>query len=157
MIRRSNRRIVCCIIFLCLNIAFIWGNSLLPGEISGAFSQWVRDFINRILGLPVTDPEQGHGFLRKIAHFTEFASLGAVISCLTRMLRSKKTEHIVLPLSGGFLTACIDEIIQCFVPDRGPGILDVLIDTAGVLLGITIVYLTILYRDNKKQRKEESL
>lgn len=149
MIQRNHRRIRLCIIILCLNLAFIWGNSLLPGEISGALSKWVRDLINWIFRLPAKDPEQGHGLLRKIAHFTEFACLGAVISCLVRMLRSKRAEHILLPLAGGFLTACIDETIQCFVPDRGPGVLDVFIDTAGVVLGIGIICFLIRYRKRK--------
>ena len=32
-----------------------------------------------------------------------------------------------------------DEIIQCFIPDRGPSIKDVLIDTSGVALGIGVL------------------
>ncbi len=157
MIRKSSRRVTLCVVVLCLNIAFIWGNSLLPGEVSGAFSQWVRDLINWILGLPAKDPEQGHGLLRKIAHFTEFACLGVEISCLVRMLRSKKAEHIALPMVGGFFTACIDETIQRFVPDRGPGILDVLIDTAGVFVGTILVCFVIYHRERKMDKKEKIL
>lgn len=43
------------------------------------------------------------------------------------------------PFFCGSLAACIDETIQCFVPDRGPGILDVLIDTCGVAVGIGLL------------------
>ena len=141
---------------LCLNLAFIWGNSLLPGDISGAISQWVKDFINWIFQLPEKDPEQSHGLLRKIAHFTEFACLGGVLSCLVRMLRQKRIEHISLPVAGGFLAACIDETIQCFVPDRGPGIKDVGIDTAGVILGVGIVCLVIIRREQKNRKRNQT-
>ena len=155
MIERSRKRIVLCTVILCLNLAFIWGNSLLPGEISGAISGWIKNLINCILNLPAADPEQGHGLLRKLAHFTEFACLGAVLSCLIRMLREKSAEQICLPLFGGFLTACIDETIQCFVPDRGPGILDVGIDTAGVALGVGISCLMIVRREGKKRKRNQ--
>jgi VanZ family protein len=40
-----------------------------------------------------------------------------------------------------FLYACTDEIHQIFVPDRGPGVKDVMIDTAGALAGIVIYLL----------------
>ncbi len=156
MIRRSRKRITLCIVILCLNLAFIWGNSLLPGNISGTISHWVRDLINQILNLPATDPEQGHGLLRKIAHFTEFSCLGAVLSCIVRMLRTKTAEHISLPLAGGFVAACVDETIQCFVPDRGPGILDVGIDTAGVLLGVVAVCLVIVCRERKNRKRNQT-
>ena len=35
MIRTSKRMRICTALLLC-NLAFIWGNSLLPGELSGA-------------------------------------------------------------------------------------------------------------------------
>lgn len=122
---------------LIINLVFIWGNSLLPGEISGAISHWVKDVLSLIIpGKPGTD--EGHGLLRKMAHFTEFGCLGLSLSWLIRMVRERKWEFWLLPLFGGFLTACIDETIQAFVPDRGPGIRDVAIDTAGVLVGVAV-------------------
>jgi hypothetical protein len=54
------------------------------------------------------------------------------------MVRERKWEYWVLPLFAGFLVACVDETIQMFVPDRGPGIRDVAIDTAGVFVGIAL-------------------
>ena len=81
----------------------------------------------------------GGGLLRKLAHFTEFTCLGLCLCWLFRMVRSKTSEHWLLPLLCGFLAACIDETIQIFVPLRGPAIKDVGIDTSGVLLGIVII------------------
>ena len=150
MIQRSHKRITVCLVLLCLNLAFIWGNSLLPGEISGTISQWLKDLIN---WLPESDPDQSHGLLRKLAHFTEFTCLGGLLSCLIRMMRTKKAEHIGLPMAGGFLAACIDETIQCFVPDRGPSIVDVGIDTLGVGLGVVILC-GILHQKQKLKEKE---
>ena len=60
-------------------------------------------------------------------------------------------------LAYGFGAACVDETIQCFVPDRGPGIKDVMIDTAGVAVGITLLLLgyTIYKKQKSKQKKND--
>ena len=75
--------------------------------------------------------------LRKIAHFTEFACLGGLFTWLFAMLR----RPAVLALGCGFLAACVDETIQMFIPDRGPSVVDVGIDTAGVAVGILLLLL----------------
>ena len=124
-----------CIILIALLLIFIWGNSCLPGEVSGAFSNWVKELLSRLFGTLPGDPQTGHGLLRKLAHFTEFACLGASLCWLGSMLKKK----FYIPLICGFLVACTDETIQCFIPDRGPAVKDVLIDTAGVAVGLGLL------------------
>ncbi len=143
---RTRNRLGLCIALLVLNLTFIWGNSLLPGEVSGALSKWVKDIIALLIPGQMGEGE-GHGLLRKLAHFTEFCTLGMCLRWLFGMLAHKKWMHFVLPLGAGFLAACIDETIQLFVPGRGPGIKDVGIDTVGVLAGV--VFITIIYQKTK--------
>ena len=146
MIRTDKRMGLCWLLLIC-NLAFIWGNSLLPAELSQAFSDWVKTFL---VGLATGEPSlgDGSGMLRKLAHFAEFTALGMVLSWLFGMLRKKKHW----PLVCGVAAACVDETIQLFVPDRGPGLKDVLLDSCGVLTGMMLLYLghTIL---SKKQHK----
>ena len=141
----NRKRFALCVGLLCFNLAFIWGNSLLPGEISGALSNYVKDLLKGLIELflgPRPDsPSGAGGLLRKFAHFTEFTSLGLCLCWLFGMLRTKPIENILLPLLAGFTVACIDETIQIFVPLRGPAIKDVGIDTAGVVLGIVFITL----------------
>ena len=132
MMRRTEKRMRLCAVLLILLLIFIWGNSLMPGTVSAAFSQWVQ----RLFGLTSTG-QSGHGLLRKLAHFTEFACLGAGFGWLYAMLGRKQW----ISLCNGFLAACVDETIQLFVPDRGPSVKDVLIDTAGVGVGIGLLIL----------------
>ena len=139
--KRTNVRMWLCIALLVLNLAFIWGNSLLPGEISGAFSRWVKE----LLGIAPGDPHTGHGLLRKLAHFTEFTCLGLCLQWLHGMLRKPMWRSLCL----GFGVACLDECIQMFVPDRGPAIKDVLIDTAGVCLGVTLLWICMILKLKK--------
>lgn len=139
--KKTNTRLRLCITLLVLNLLFIWGNSLLPGEVSGAFSRWVKE----LLGIAPGDPDTGHGLLRKLAHFTEFACLGALLQWLHGMLQRKAWRSALW----GFGAACLDETIQIFVPDRGPGIKDVLIDTAGVCLGVALLWICMIQKKSK--------
>ena len=139
MIRTKTRLRLCITLTVC-NLAFIWGNSLLPGEISGAFSDWVKDLLAPLLGW-TGEGSGGGGLLRKVAHFTEFATLGVCLRALLGMLDKKRWKQFLIPLAAAFCAACIDETIQIFVPLRGPGIKDVAIDTAGAIFGIVILSL----------------
>lgn len=136
---RTRKRLILCIGLLFINLAFIWGSSLLPGKISGAISGWLRDWIASLLGSNQEGSDTGHGLLRKLGHFTEFCCLGMLLCWLTGMLQKKRW-----PLWGLFIgvaVAAIDETIQRFVPDRGPSVKDVGIDTLGICLGIVIIYI----------------
>ena len=133
--KRTDKRLRLCVTLLICNLIFIWGNSLLPGEISGAFSDWVKAILARILPMG-PDDGTGGGLLRKAAHFTEFTALGMCLAWLHGMLQKGR----VRPFLWGVLAAAADETIQCFVPDRGPGIKDVCIDSAGVLTGIILLW-----------------
>ena len=136
---RSEKRLRTAKILLVLNLAFIWGNYLLPGELSGAFSDWVKNLILSLLpaqsGVGV-----GGGLFRKLAHFTEFALLGIVLFRLIRNREDKTPVAWLLSLGCGFFVACVDELLQHFSPGRAPRFGDVCIDTAGVLTG-TLLYL----------------
>lgn len=153
---RTNKRLWLCCCLLCVNLAFIWGNSMLPGEISGVISGWLHDLLSGLFPLGPEKPVSGHGLLRKLAHFTEFCTLGMLFSWLYGMLVTKAWQRTALPFLWGTLAACVDETIQCFVPDRGPGIKDVGIDVLGVTLGVVIIYF-ITKRKSLKYLEEQTL
>lgn len=133
---RTEKRMRLCMFLLMGNLIFIWGNSLLPGEVSGAFSDWVKSLLAHIF--PMDGPEASGGFLlRKLAHFSEFAFLGVWLGWLFAMMK----KGVLLPAFWGVAAACVDETIQCFVPGRGPGLRDVAIDSCGVLTGLALLYL----------------
>lgn len=135
-----------CTALLIVNIAFIWGNSLLPGEISGAISDFVKSLLESLFG--AGDGQGGGGLLRKLAHFAEFACLGMLLRWLFGMLQ----KAFWLPVVAGVAVACVDETIQIFVPNRGPHIKDVGIDTLGLALGIVIISL-ITHIKSKKMKE----
>ena len=147
---RTEKRVYLCLTLLILNLLFIWGNSLMPGEVSKAISMWVKDLLFHLTP-GAGNPQMGHGLLRKIAHFTEFGCLGFLFCWLISMLGKRPWHSLIYSV----LAACIDEGIQCFVPDRGPGLRDVLIDTAGAALGILLLLAG--YAIYKKRKEKTSI
>lgn len=150
--RQTKGRMAVCLLLLAVILAFIWGNSLLPGEASGALSAWVKDTLARLFGWQSANEDPaGHGLIRKLAHFTEFLALGMDLCWLMQMLCGKKWQGAFCALGCGFLAACMDETIQCFVPGRGPGWTDVGIDMLGVAPGVGLLLL-ILHIKNKNNK-----
>ena len=122
-------------ILICLNLALIWGNSLMTGVDSEAVSGGVLEFLGRLF--PVLLTETGHTLLRKAAHFSEFALLGLLFCGRYRLARRNTPPHL---MGFGLAVACIDETIQIFTPGRASSLIDVWIDTSGFCLGFVVIY-----------------
>ena len=136
MIRTQKRMRLCVTLTACC-LAFIWGNSLMPGSVSGAISEFFEGLLQCLFEQGESE-SSGLGFLvRKMAHFTEFTMLGLCLCWLFGMLGKGR----LLPFLCGAAAACVDETIQLFVPDRGPSVRDVCIDSSGVLLGVILLTL----------------
>lgn len=149
MIQTPKRMRLCVALTACC-LVFIWGNSLLPGEISGAISDFVKNILAALFEQGEPEPESSGFLLRKMAHFTEFTALGLCLCWLFGMLKKGK----LAPFLCGGLAACVDESIQLFVPDRGPSLRDVCIDSGGVLLGVILLTLGHHYLCKKRLLEE---
>ena len=86
--------------------------------------------------------EAVHTFVRKTAHFTEYAVLGfftyKAVSCDVK--DRKKAVLMAQLISTGY--ASTDEIHQMFVPGREGKVFDVMIDSCGAFCGIMAVSYT---------------
>ena len=138
-------------ILLILTLVFIWGNSLLPGTVSGAISDGLMEILNTAadrLGLgpdffTFMQDQNGDGvmeptslILRKAAHLTEFAVLAMILRALYGYNGGKPA------LSALCTAACcgaVDELIQIW-SHRGSQVTDVLIDTLGAMLGLCLAW-----------------
>ena len=121
-------------ILILLNLALIWGNSMLTGISSEAVSGGVLALLGRFL--PVLLTEAGHTLLRKAAHFSEFALLGLLYSGRHRLVKGEAPVHL---MGFGLAVACIDETIQIFTPGRASSLIDVWIDASGFALGLLLI------------------
>lgn len=124
---------------LLLCVCFIFGQSLQPAEESTVESKCVLSMAEYIL------PGITEHFIRKAAHFTEFAVLGAFAG----MLFAGKFKHFITGvffaiMTGGFVALC-DETIQLFVEGRSGQISDVWLDSAGAMTGALLVILALRF------------
>lgn len=116
------------------------------GEKSGDTSRKFTVAIIQVLtgkSLVLDDPlvESVQLFVRKIAHFTIYAIGGFLIMNYAYITEKTQKQKILYSIAFGGGYAITDEFHQFFVPGRSGNVLDVLIDTSGVITGILIYIL----------------
>ena len=152
------------VLIVCM-LVFIWGNSLLSREVSGAISDSLMDVMNRAaarLGMAEDTftymyDQDGDGveeptshIVRKMAHVTEFLVLGALIFL---RLESRGIRRALTAFACGAAAGGLDEILQIF-SHRGSLFSDVLYDAAGAAAGVLLsALLCRLIQNRKKDRK----
>ena len=96
--------------------------------------------------------------IRKCAHFTEYMILGFLLRlCLESWFGHRTKKHRILTLTGlgaGAGYACTDELHQLSIDGRSGQWMDVLVDSSGVLAGVTLG--TLLIKSLKHRNKEEA-
>ena len=123
-----------------LCVAFIWSNSLKDASASGSDSGRVLAWLNGVLESVGIYPFLTSHIVRKAAHFSEFALLGALLAstCLTARRRINPW-FVASPAS--LAVACADELLQLLSPGRACQVSDMLLDFCGAVTGIALVYL----------------
>ena len=137
-------------IVLCLIVFFIWDNSLQNGGNSDGFSLIFAEWLT-----PVAHKLGFHGniwalnrVVRKLAHLTEFTILGGILYVILR--RYIEYGTVVTTIGVGIVIASLDEFIQLFSLGRSSQLSDVLIDTVGIIIGISVVKLTYYISHDKR-------
>lgn len=91
-------------------------------------------------------------FIRKVAHFSEYALLGALIFLLMRVGYGVEGKWgAIMPPVFSLLYAVTDEIHQLFVGGRSCQITDVAIDTLGAIAG-TLLFVLIFTRLERRKK-----
>ena len=90
--------------------------------------------------------------VRKCAHFCEFGLLGFNLMGWLRLRRWERPRIAAARLAWllGTLYAVTDELHQLLVSERAPGLLDVLIDSAGVLAGALVMMAGMVLVEKKR-------
>ena len=137
-------------IVLCLIVFFIWDTSLQNGGTSDGFSlifaKWIAPIANK-LGF-YGNIWALNRIIRKLAHLTEFTILGGVLYVVLR--RYIEYGTVVKTIGVGIVIASLDEFIQLFSLGRSSQLSDVLIDTVGIIIGISVVKLTYYISHDKR-------
>lgn len=96
--------------------------------------------------------------VRKAAHMTEYAILACLLYAVFAAFSLSGRKGTLSALGSSFLYACTDELHQRFVSGRAGRFTDVLIDTAGALLGLLCLYFFIKwfkYMSSKRRKKRK--
>ncbi|MBR5202066.1 MAG: VanZ family protein [Clostridia bacterium] len=131
---KSSRKIYILIswvlVLICMTIIFSLSaqNGEESSELSGSF---VMDLLNS-LGINIDE-----GMLRTIAHCLEFMGLSLLMFNAVYSTWQHKLTHIIA-FAGTVLYAITDEFHQLFVPDRAFQFVDILVDSTGALIGVTV-------------------
>lgn len=134
----------------------IFGFSAQSGEESGSVSAIITEPLTELVADRMDEElseaeeqmlySQIDHYVRKTAHFCEYALLGLLLHLLCR---SYGLLQRWIPWLIGTVYAATDELHQIYQPNRSGQISDVVLDSAGVFAGILFIWLMIQYRRKK--------
>ena len=143
-------------------IAWIFSNSLQTAEESSAQSGSVVDKIqalfkriapNSFIATAVgEDYHTLHKIIRILAHFCEFALLGALLVWSWRAYTDRGI-WLLIPLALILLVPVVDELLQSFTGGRAMQFVDILVDVAGGVCGGAFAWFTIFIGKKISKRK----
>ena len=146
--KRSIIFLMITIAWICVIFSFSMQNAEKSSQLSGGIVATIVEWICPE-GFEHTDLLET--IIRKGAHFTEFFILGMFLSQTVKEAMSKR--RVLLPWLAGTLVACCDETIQLFSDGRAGAIVDVMLDSSGVLCGCALLYLLLKIKENARNEK----
>ena len=141
-----------------LGVIFLGSTDLLSAEHT---SRFIVPFLRWLK--PDISPETVasiHLVVRKCAHVCEYAVLALLLfraAICTRNLKRSMPIVYVSVWVGCFLVAATDEFHQAFVGSRGASATDVMIDSAGAILGLLIVAVFAMRRSTTVEKTTAAL
>ena len=157
-IKFKNNLIFKRVLFLILLvIAFyvIFNFSAQNGEMSASLSQKLTEFIVKLISKVKTMDsatklhwiEKLHSVIRKLAHFAVYTVVGFSTMGFMCTFDIRNIFKVLISFSVGVIYAISDEVHQYFIPGRSARIIDVCIDSTGVLTGIFILVIIIVFTE----------
>lgn len=116
-------------------------------ELSLSFTLRLVSVFEQVTGISFTSSETLayaealHGFIRKLAHFTEYLVLSLLVFFPFYIYERKEQRYLKWSVFLCFLYASSDEFHQFFVPGRACMLRDIVLDTSGAILGALLISL----------------
>ena len=129
-----------------LFIGWIYSNSLQNGPQSTSVSEKVRDFLQTVYSscFPKSDFTFSLHFVRKAAHFSEYALLGFLLHFTLKSYGLPWKQALFTAGGMLMLVAFSDESLQFLSAGRHPAVLDACIDISGGVCGYAFAWCTAL-------------
>lgn len=141
---RSNVAGILAVLWMIIIFIFSAQSKEESSEVSGGLSNRVLSIGGWLLHLNIDEETLGfialtvERIIRKGAHMTEFAILAILLYVwLGRWQIPQMKRYWTASILAGFY-ACTDEFHQLFVPGRAGLVSDVLIDSAGAVVGLAV-------------------
>lgn len=110
-------------------------------QLSTGITETIIGFIRKLIPNAKPDLRSFNHFVRKNAHFIAYLVLGLLTSNALRKNKSHSYKRALLALLICAIYAISDEVHQLYVPGRGGQATDVLIDSAGALVGSGLYFI----------------
>ena len=126
-------------LFIWIAVIFTASTDLFSAQHTGSV---IESILAAIFGhpLPQKQFDPMHFVIRKLAHITEYAILGALaFRALRSDERGWRPRWAIVAIAIALMVAATDEVHQSFVPSRGPSPVDVGIDTVGAAIAQVVV------------------
>lgn len=149
--RKENRRKrlstiagILALVWMCVIFAFSAQTKEESGAVSGGISFRIVNATGLLLRLHIDEARLREiagaieHFVRKGAHMTEYAILAVLIYLWLGRWQLSRLRAACLAAAGATVYACSDEIHQLFVAGRAGMVSDVLVDSAGAVLGLAL-------------------
>lgn len=140
-------------LLILLTLLFIWSNSLRDASASDAQSGSLKAWLASVLDVEQEPFRFLYNNLRKVAHFAEFALLGAEAALWLWLRFGALGCRFFRGLSFCALSACVDEGLQLLSPGRAAAAGDVLLDTGGALFGMLCLWAAVLFLGLLRERR----
>ena len=127
---------------LWMSLIFTMSTDIGSGEHTGSILIPLLRWFNP--GISDAAINEAHFYVRKCGHLSEYAALGLLLLRSIRLWNGATRwswKIAGLALLGAAIYAASDEFHQSFVPSRGPSVRDVVIDTCGAFIGLSLAYL----------------
>lgn len=143
------------LILLAIAFYVIFNFSAQDGEISGSISQKVTEFVVKLISKVKTMDiatqlrwiEKLHPIIRKLAHFGVYTVVGFSVMGFMCTFDMRNIFKLLISFAVGVTYAISDEVHQYFIPGRNASVVDVGIDSLGVLTGIFILITLIVFAE----------
>lgn len=166
MKKRSTVAGLIAIIWMCIIFVFSSQPADESSEVSVGFSYRVVSSAGTFFHLPWDEEEFRkisiaiEGYIRKAAHMSEYALLSVLLYLWLENWQFKVLKRSVIAAFLAMLYAVSDEFHQLFVQGRAGSVRDVMIDSAGAVLGILVfvgVKECISFLLNRRKSRETGL
>lgn len=156
----NNEKKICLLLAICW-MAVIFAFSARNADLSTQDSMSIGILFGRLIvpSFADLDSQMQASFadmvdhpIRKMAHMTEYAVLGFLLTGSYVDQERKRLYRFLVPAVFGSLYAVSDELHQLFVPGRSCELKDMLIDSCGVVIGTLAGLYIFIYWQSRKER-----